>query len=141
MGLPANILIIDDDTDDQNFLIEALKDIDASIKVFTANNGRAALFQLDRNAIPLPSIIFLDLNMPRINGRQFLFEVKNHPDLKSIPVIVYSASSNERDVSELKKLGAAMYLVKQSEYVVLKEELYSICHHYNDLHNNMPVCL
>jgi CheY-like chemotaxis protein len=64
--------------------------------------------------------------MPRINGRQVLFELKNDPAYINIPVIIYSTSSNEKDRAELKALGAADYLVKQSDYCALKTELTTI---------------
>jgi CheY-like chemotaxis protein len=126
MAKPIIVYIMDDDPDDQEFLIQALKDLDASIECFTAKNGQEGLHKLETAAIPLPSLIFLDLNMPRINGRQVLFELKNDPAYKNIPVIIYSTSSNEKDRAELKALGAANYLVKQSDYCALKTELTTI---------------
>jgi CheY-like chemotaxis protein len=70
MAKPIIVYIMDDDPDDQEFLIQALKDLDPSIECFTAKNGQEGLHKLETAAIPLPFLIFLDLNMPRINGRQ-----------------------------------------------------------------------
>jgi CheY-like chemotaxis protein len=120
------VYIIDDDRDDQVFLIQALIELDASIECFTAKNGQEGLHKLETAAIPLPSFIFLDLNIPRINGRQVLFELKNDPAYKDILVIIYSTSSNEKDRTELKSLGATDYLVKQSDDAALKAELRKI---------------
>lgn len=121
-----NVYIVDDDEDDQQFLMEALKEINPSIKCFTAINGQEGLRKLETNAIPVPAIIFLDLNMPRFNGRQVLVKLKSHPDFKGIPVIIHSTSINEKDVDELKALGAADYLVKQFDCNILKEEVNKI---------------
>jgi CheY-like chemotaxis protein len=92
-----------------------------------AKNGQEALQKLETDAIPLPSLIFLDLNMPRLNGRKVLFELKNNPEYRNIPVIIYGTSSNEKDRAELKALGAADYLVKQSDNVASKTELITLC--------------
>lgn len=126
MTKPTIVYIIDDDSDDQDFLIGALKDLDSSIACFTAKNGEEGLQKLETAAIPFPSLIFLDLKMPRVNGRQVLFELKNDPEYRNIPVIIYSTSSNEKDRAELKSLGAIDYLVKQSDDYILKKELEKI---------------
>ena len=122
---PALLYIIDDDPDDRNLLIEAINDINPSIKCITANNGQEGLLKLT-NSRHFPSIIFLDLNMPRINGRQFLTKLKSDPQLRNIPVIIYSTSSDQKEIDELMLLGARDYLVKQWDYSVLKERLYII---------------
>lgn len=123
MNNPINVYVIDDDEDDQRFLIEALKEINPLIKCYTAMNGQEGLIKLETNTIPAPSIIFLDFNMPRYNGRQVLVKLKSRPDFKGIPVVIHSTSINEKDVDELKALGAADYLVKQFDYSILKEEV------------------
>lgn len=120
------IYIIDDDADDQEFLIEVLKDIDPSSQIFTAMNGQEGRKKLDAHIIPFPSIIFLDLNMPKISGKQFLSELKDDPNFRFIPVVIYTTSSQQRDIDELKHLGASDYLVKELDYSILKEKLNSI---------------
>ena len=126
MTTPNVIFVVDDDLDDQELLIEALREIDSTIECFTAINGQEGLKKLESKSIPLPSLIFLDLNMPRVNGRKFLHEIKNNPLLQSIPVIIYSTSSNPRDMEELQHLGATDYLVKQVDFSILKEKLRTI---------------
>jgi CheY-like chemotaxis protein len=105
-----------DDLEDQDFLIEAIKAIDLSIRCYTAMNGQEGLNILEANAVPFPSLIFLDLNMPRIDGRKFLKAIKRHPEFNTIPVIVYTTSDNEDDRHEVMDLGATDYLVKQSDF-------------------------
>ena len=123
---PSTIYIIDDDIDDQNFLIEAIKEIDPLVKCYTATNGQEGLNKLVTNAIPIPSIIFLDLNMPRIDGRKFLIEIKKIPQFQSIPVVIYTTSTNQKDKDEMQQLGATDYISKQADFWLLKENLLAI---------------
>lgn len=126
MNISNVVYIIDDDPDDQDFLIEAIKEIDSSINCYTALNGQEGLRKLETEAIPFPSVIFLDLNMPRINGRKFLELIKDHPRFKSIPIVIYTTSENSKERDELQLLGASDYLVKQSDFTLLKENLIKI---------------
>ncbi len=82
--------------------------------------------RLETNAIPFPSVIFLDLNMPRIDGRKFLTAIKRHPKFNSIPIIIYTTSSNEKDREAMMQLGAVNYMVKQADFYSLKENLITI---------------
>ena len=126
MPTTKTIFIIDDDSDDQFSLVEAIKEIDVSMECYTAMNGQEGWQRLETRSIPQPSLIFLDLNMPRIDGRRFLTAIKNHPQYKSIPVIIYTTSSNLKDREEMMQLGAADYLIKQPDFSTLKEDLYTI---------------
>lgn len=117
------IYIIDDDLDDQVFLIEAIKEIDLSIECFTAMNGQEGLKKLDTRVVPHPSMIFLDINMPRMDGYKFLTAIKSHQQFMSVPVIVYTTSSNEKDRQEMMQLGAMDYIVKQPDFTALKETI------------------
>ncbi len=126
MTNPKNIYIIDDDIDDQQFLIEAFKEIDSSIECFTSKNGHEGLLKLKNALIPLPCLILLDINMPRVNGQRFLSELKLDPCFHSIPVIIYTTSSSPKDIEEMKRLGAFDYLIKQDDFYVLKEQLNGI---------------
>ncbi|HVG13532.1 MAG TPA: response regulator [Chitinophagaceae bacterium] len=126
MNTSLIIYIIDDDTDDQDFLIEAIKEIDASIECYSAMNGQEGLNKLETGAIPFPSLIFLDLNMPRIGGYKFLTAIKEHSKFKSIPVVIYTTSDNEKDRHEMLQLGAMDYVVKQASFSLLMENLHTI---------------
>lgn len=126
MSASKVIYIIDDDADDQDFLIEALKGIDSSFQFFTASNGQEGLKKLHKGIIPLPSLIFLDLNMPRFDGRRFLLEIKLDSHFASIPVIIYTTSLYQKDKDELKTMGVVAYVEKQADPFALKELLSGI---------------
>ena len=126
MSKNISLFIVDDDQDDQIFLIEALKEIEPSVRYFTALNGQEGLQKLQKNNIPFPSLIFLDLHMPKISGKQFLNAVNKDPSLKNIPVLIYSTSSESNEIEEMKRLGAKDYLVKQADYLVLLQQLKEI---------------
>lgn len=123
MNTTPIIYIIDDDPDDQHLLIEAIKEINISIKCYTAMTGQEGLTKLKTGEIPIPTLIFLDLNMPRIDGRKFLTTIKQDPDFNSIPVVIYSTSTNQMERNEMLQLGAADYIDKQADFSLLKEKL------------------
>jgi CheY-like chemotaxis protein len=120
------IFVIDDDIDDQELFIEAVKEIDAGIQCECASNGEEALEVLGKPDTNLPDLIFLDLNMPRLNGKQCLERLKSNKDLRHIPVIIYSTSSQENDVHDTMALGAVHFLTKPSSFHELCEMLGSL---------------
>src|SRR5579863_7137760 len=104
--LPAiTCFLIDDDMDDQEIFKLALEEVDKSILCITANSGIDALQKLKAGNAFIPDFIFLDLNMPRLNGKQTLKQIKANPALHRVPVIIYSSSALPFDVSETRDLG------------------------------------
>lgn len=116
-------LIIDDDTDDYDFFCEAVADIDSSVKCISAINGEDGLMKLHNNIKQLPDFIFLDLNMPCMDGRTFLSEVKKDELLKNIPVIIFTTSSSSKDIEDTRKLGAHFFITKPAEFQKLRSEI------------------
>lgn len=114
--LHKRLFIIDDDVEDQEIFMEAVKEVDSAIQCFTSTNGEEALEELEKNESVLPDLIFLDLNMPKLNGKQILREIKNRSMLNAIPVIMYSTSFAPRDIEEISQLGAAFHLLKPSRF-------------------------
>lgn len=106
-------ILIDDDPDDQEIFLLALQKLQTDIKCITADSGIEALQILKQENFS-PDYIFLDLNMPRMNGKQCLAEIKKIEKLALTPVIIYSTSTVQSDIMETKKLGAADYIIKQS---------------------------
>jgi len=118
--------IVDDDLDDQQFLVEALTKNNPACKCLTASNGQEAITYLTEDLIPIPDVIFLDINMPILNGGQFLAIIKETPSLQHIPVIIYSTSSSNQEMQEMNRRGAAYFLIKTHSFKTLREELASI---------------
>ncbi len=117
--------IVDDDADDQELFIEALTGIDKSCKCLTAFDGEDALQKL-LNGMDAPDLIFLDLNMPKMNGKQCLAEIKKNNKLHDVPVIIYSTSSEKKDIQETTRLGAAFFLQKPNSFDDLAKALTNI---------------
>jgi DNA-binding response OmpR family regulator len=121
MRQPKTLYLIDDDNDDLDFFCEAVSSIDSSIICIRATNSEAALNAFKAHDVPVPDLIFLDLNMPLVDGRQFLSEIKMISPYAHIPIVIYSTSSHSRDIIETRQLGAAGFLTKPyslSELVV-----------------------
>jgi CheY-like chemotaxis protein len=116
MHKPRTFFIVDDDIDDQELFIEAVSEVDRSISCIPVSNCEEALAVLKNTKTDLPDMIFLDLNMPRLNGKQCLAELKRQVHLKDIPVIIYSTSSEKRDIEETTRLGAAHFLTKPNRF-------------------------
>ena len=126
MNKPAlSILLIDDDHDDQEIFIEALKEVDPSVHCYTAVHYEDAVKTLNDLAI-LPDWIFLDLNLPRVDGNQCLVELKKIKEWRHIPVVVYTTSSLSRDKQQAKELGADYFLTKQYSFSALCQSLKEI---------------
>ena len=107
-------LLIDDDQDDQEIFILALSNSGQKVSCQTFSNALSGLRQLDNNPAQAPDYIFLDLNMPGMNGKQCLAEIKSRSFLKDVPVIIYSTSSRPQDITETTQLGAAAFITKPS---------------------------
>ena len=119
------ILVVDDDADDQFIFIDAINEIAMDIECLTANNGLEALAHLN-DTVPQPSIIFLDLNMPLMNGFECLGRIKNDENLKKIPVVIISTSDSPLDKKRTKELGAEIFLTKTPDFNRLKSTLIDI---------------
>jgi DNA-binding response OmpR family regulator len=117
------VLLIDDDRDDHEFFMEALHEIDGSITCTAFFDGEHALGQLKKVGGEVPDLIILDTNLPKLNGKQILAELKRIPNLKEIPVVMYSTFFSERDNIELTNLGAMHYLAKPSKFEEFRSSL------------------
>ncbi|MFM2368124.1 MAG: hypothetical protein RL619_420 [Bacteroidota bacterium] len=115
MAVSLNILLIEDDAIEVMKFNRVLSGLDVKHKIIEANNGEEALAILKVKEI-IPDIILLDLNMPKINGIEFLGMLKQDDYLKYIPAIVLTTSNNRKDVLECYKIGIAGYLLKPLKY-------------------------
>ena len=115
MTRELKILLIEDDTIELMKLNRAMLSLNMNHEVTEANNGEDALELLLKEKY-YPDIILLDLNMPKINGIEFLEILKNNESIKFIPTIILTTSSNERDLLACFNLGISGYILKPLKY-------------------------
>ena len=125
MSIHKKILLVEDDTDDQLFFVDAVKEIEPTLECGIASNGLEALDHLDK-VPPPPSIIFLDLNMPIMNGFECLAKLKAIKQYKEIPVVIFTTSNQPVDVERTISMGAKLFLTKPPDFEVLKDKLHDI---------------
>jgi len=113
--LYKEILLIDDDIDDAEIFMEAVYSIDTEI-VFRVENNPVNAFNKLESAEKLPDLIFLDYNMPLLNGKEFLEKIKSNEKLKEIPVILISTPSKEFVQDLLQKKEIIHYMSKPNSY-------------------------
>jgi len=118
-----NIYLIDDDMDDVELFREALEEVDPSISLQYANDGYEAVKTLTERKSALPDLIFLDISMPTFSGLQCLASFKKDDQLKDLPVIMYTTSSQEREIRTARELGASAFVTKPNDFKVLKRLL------------------
>jgi CheY-like chemotaxis protein len=113
-GNPATILMAEDDPDDRLLTQEALREAELNNDILFVENGEELLNYLrrsgnfsDKSKFPKPRLILLDLNMPKMDGREALEEIKADPKLRSIPIIVLTTSKAEEDIIKTYNLGSA----------------------------------
>jgi len=104
----------------------AFRDLKLSNPLAHATNGEEALEYLRNPENARPCVILLDLNMPRMNGVEFMKAVKADPSLKKIPIVVLTTSRDDRDIVESYKLSAAGYIVKPVDYKKFVEAIKTI---------------
>lgn len=109
------VFLIEDDAIEVMKLKRAIKKLQLAHELIEAKNGEEALSLLRDNDI-LPDIIFLDLNMPKINGIEFLKIIKEDDVLKYIPTVILTTSNNRKDVLTCYQIGIAGYIIKPLKY-------------------------
>lgn len=115
-GAGPDILLVEDSPGDVMLVREVLKGLDMCGEIYVVGDGNEAISFLKRDGCfmdaPVPDLILLDLNLPGIDGREVLREIKGHPEWRRIPVAVLSTSKNEDDVVSSYELSANCYIVK-----------------------------
>lgn len=123
--MKQTILLVEDDQDDVDMFQEALMEISPNSNLLLAENGIAGIETL-KSVVSIPDFIFLDINMPFMNGLEFLKIIKEHQTFFTIPAFMLT-TSNENDVKEKAlESGAAGFFSKPSRYEDLKEILSSV---------------
>lgn len=142
MNGPIRILIAEDNPDHQFLAIRALKDIDGiHLEVEAVGNGQDALDYVHRTGEfrdrERPHLIMLDLKMPRVGGLEVLRMLKEHPDLRTIPVVVLSASERAEDVDSSYRLGANSFITKPTAVGAFREGVMEVRRYWTQV-NTLP---
>ncbi|MCX6297135.1 MAG: response regulator [Bacteroidetes bacterium] len=137
MNSEIQILIADDDSEDVSLIKEALNENKIVNKVQRVANGEELMDYLrnrgnysNKEKYPLPGIIMLDLNMPKMDGREALKEIKGDASLCTIPIIIFTTSSNEKDLNLSYQFGANSYISKPVTFYSMVELMRSISNYW-----------
>jgi CheY-like chemotaxis protein len=136
----STILMADDDADDRLLVKEALLDVNFPEKNLSfVEDGQDLIDYLygqgkyaSEHKAPLPDLILLDLNMPRKDGREALKEIKSHPELKHIPVVVFTTSTSNQDIKASYEIGANTYISKSVTFDGLVTAMKTIKQYWTD---------
>jgi CheY-like chemotaxis protein len=129
-------LLVEDDLDDQEIFQMCLKNINQDIICRIANEGEEAINMLRADLNFRPDVIFIDVNMPRMNGIECLNQIKQMDHLKASKVFMYSTTSEKGVLEKTKTLGAEEFIIKPTKTSLLKDKLsaiYSICLKVNEI--------
>lgn len=121
-----NILLADDDSDDRELFIEAIAELNPKISLLTLDDGIELMNELNTRKNASPDVLFLDMNMPLKSGKKCLEEIRKNPKYNTIITIIYSTSSNPKDVEEAYNMGANLYIRKPNSYTELIEILKAV---------------
>lgn len=133
---PMFILLAEDDEDDRQFFKEAIERVKLNTVLEMVNDGVYLIEYLRNNPEKRPHLIFLDLNMPRKDGFECLYDIREVLGLKDLPIAIYSTSNAAQDMEESFKRGANIYIRKPNDFDMLQkiiQKVVSINWHY---HNN-----
>jgi CheY-like chemotaxis protein len=144
---PITILMADDDEDDRELVRDALEGTRLGERIEFVNDGQELIEYLRHDGpyanapAPRPSIILLDLHMPRKGGREALAELKADESLRQIPVVVLTTSSDELDVRNAYDLGASSYITKPVTHAQLTEVMQFVARYWSEVVElpDMPV--
>ncbi|SPF46341.1 Response regulator receiver protein [Syntrophobacter sp. SbD1] len=134
------LLMADDDEDDCLLMNEAIRNIFKSEHFFCLRDGQELMDYLLRQGIytdpkkfPAPDLIFLDLNMPKKDGFETLKEIKGHPELKAIPVLIFSTAKDQEQIEVCYKLGANSYITKPMAFENLVKTVRCLSEYWFDI--------
>jgi CheY-like chemotaxis protein len=131
------ILIAEDDEDDYLLTIEALKEAGVDMQVKWVKDGEELMNYLEpigaavkKSSLEVPSLILLDLNMPRMDGREVLEEIKKNNTLRKIPVVILTTSKAETDINHAYDLGVNSYIQKPVRFNEFVEVIKVLSHYW-----------
>jgi len=125
----VNVLLIEDSAEDQFLFRRAIEEYDLNVNMYCIHDGEEFFNIIKTKSnithIPMPDIIFLDLNMPKINGNSLLKSIKQNRELQYIPIIILTGSISRKDVMNAYKNYASGYIRKSFEYETFKENVHT----------------
>lgn len=135
--LPRHLIIVEDNEDDFEAVSRALRTVGVESNIEWYKNGKDALSYMDslvqkKSNDDFPHLIILDLNIPGIDGRKMLGTIKQNPEIRSIPVIIFSTSADMEDIAHCYANGANTYIQKPLTFSKLKEVCHSIKNYWFD---------
>jgi chemotaxis family two-component system response regulator Rcp1 len=129
-GSPLEVLLVEDNTGDVRLMQEAFRDANRAIHLHVASDGVEAMTFLRRQGVyadaPRPDLILLDLNLPRMDGREVLADIKEDDALKTIPTVILTTSEAEADIVKSYQLHANCYLSKPVQLQAFEKLVLSI---------------
>ena len=123
------ILLLDDDSDDRMLFEDAVNNVASDVSCTTLSDEHDLLSALQAEADAKPKIIFLDINMPGMSGWEVLTLLKDHKDYSDIPIVMYSTSKHQEEITKAKTLGALCFFSKPSDFGILKKGLKIVIEH------------
>lgn len=143
MANGAEILLVEDNSSDADLTIRALKQKNLSDQIEWVKDGEEALDYLfargkygNRNINQKPSVILLDLKMPKINGLEVLKEIRENTVTKVIPVVILTSSNEVKDIIKSYELGANSYIVKPVEFNAFLQSVADVGHYWLSLNKS-----
>jgi CheY-like chemotaxis protein len=134
------LLVVEDSNEDFNILKRLMRRLDVKNPIYRCNDGDEVLNYLYRegvydnpNAAPRPSVILLDLNLPGIDGRYVLERIKQDTTFKQIPIVIFTTSSNPKDIELCYQKGANGYLIKPTDYQQLQNIMRAFVDYWLDV--------
>lgn len=130
MQYPTKGFFIDDDEDDRDFFCSAIQAINPNVDCRFAKDGYDAIVQLKNDIDFIPDFIFIDMNMPMMDGKQCFSAILEIKRLEQVPVYIYSTSSSPQLVDEIMQMGARDFLLKPTSMGALENLLREVLYKY-----------
>ena len=127
---PKHVYLVDDDPDDRFLVYEALMQVLPQVNVVEAMNGQHFFEIVEISELTLPSLIILDVNMPRMNGLETLRQIKSTPSLSMVPVVMYSTSEDPLLIKQAYEIGTSTFVTKPKSFNGLIEMISQITTHF-----------
>jgi two-component system response regulator len=113
---PKTILLVEDNTDDEQLTLRAMRQSEIPNIIRVARDGAEALEYLYGPAAKLPDLILMDLKLPKVSGLEVLQRIRKEPSTRALPIVVLTSSDEERDILESYNLGANSYIRKPVDF-------------------------